>query len=299
MDEIAALERQIEARNALAARRAGILEALPERRARYAELRARAQQASGSFSLGALLRSMRGGPRDDPAGVRAERDDAIREILELERESNELDARIAAGGGLDAQLEAAIAARAAAVVAAGGPNAPRLAEAVAQLDGARAAARHLGGAAEIARDATAALDQAIAALVEVRDRGAWDRYPDDRAEAERRQQMLERARIPAGKARGRLTLLSETLREAGASLGAGDVRMAEWIASATRAMEQVPQRGWELAGRVDQDLEGLRRTRERAGRLHTELRGHLAGWRERVQELERERRELLSVPPPI
>jgi ribosomal protein S9 len=242
---------------------------------------------------------MRGGPRDDPAGVRAERDDAIREILELERESNELDARIAAGGGLDAQLEAAIAARAAAVVAAGGPNAPRLAEAVAQLDGARAAARHLGGAAEIARDATAALDQAIAALVEVRDRGAWDRYPDDRAEAERRQQMLERARIPAGKARGRLTLLSETLREAGASLGAGDVRMAEWIASATRAMEQVPQRGWELAGRVDQDLEGLRRTRERAGRLHTELRGHLAGWRERVQELERERRELLSVPPPI
>jgi hypothetical protein len=294
MDEIAALERQIEARNALAARRARILEALPERRTRYAELRARAQQGSGGFSLGGLLASVRGEQRGDPGAVRGERDDAIREILELERESNDLDARIAAGQGLDAQWEAAVAARAAAVVAAGGPNAPRLADAVARLDGGRAAARHLDVAAEIARDATAALDQAIAALVEVRDRGDWDRHPDDRAEAERRQQMLERARIPAGKARGRLTLLSQTLGEAGASIGAGDVRMAEWIASATRAMEQVPRHAWELAGRVDQDLEALRRTRERAGRLHAELRGHLAGWRERVRALERERRELLS-----
>ncbi|MBW3656172.1 MAG: hypothetical protein KY444_08690, partial [Gemmatimonadetes bacterium] len=62
MDDIPSLEQQMETRDALVVRRARILEALPERRARYNELRARAQKPSGG--LGALLRSLRGGPRD-------------------------------------------------------------------------------------------------------------------------------------------------------------------------------------------------------------------------------------------
>ncbi|MBW3655663.1 MAG: hypothetical protein KY444_06125, partial [Gemmatimonadetes bacterium] len=154
----------------------------------------------------------------------------------------------------------------------------------------RAAARHLALAADIAADAWAALDEAIRVLAEVRARGAWDRHPDDRMEADRRERMMERARVPAGKARGRLTLLGETLRKA----SMGDVRMAEWIASATRAMDDVPTWSWELAGRVDDDLQELQRTRQKAGRLQSELRGRLAAWEDRVRELERERRERVA-----